>query len=281
MLQRTVQPVPTLSTLRPDVSWPPAVEAAIARAAHMDRDQRTPSTLEFADEFCHAVIGAGLGEASRIFPEWTRRAVPVIERTPMNTQAVEAVAPPRSGRWPARLGLAALAGAVALWLALGTEGRPAGDPMPTARDTSAAVPRAGTADPGTAGPGAAPVAVGGVAPRTVTSPALPPTESLSGRAREEALERTALAVAALLTRTEAGEPNDEELRSRIRDAETLLTQVTRRADSVALGYVALEAEVLLSRDTDACRRLQWLRGRAKGGRFEAAIGLMADSLPCG
>jgi hypothetical protein len=90
----------------------------------------------------------------------------------------------------------------------------------------------------------------------------------------------AVEIDALLASAEQSAGDSRSLLARLREADALLTRAVTRRDSVAVGYVALEAELLLERDADACRRLGWLRARAAGSRFQQAVFLVADSLAC-
>ena len=119
--------------------------------------------------------------------------------------------------------------------------------------------------------------------------------NVSGRTRDAGGTRPPVADGAAATGTASafsgeleaflasGERNTEEaaaLRSRLREGERLLALSRGPADSVAIGYVLLEADLLLGQDADACRRLRWLRSRSAGTRFGYAVALVADSLPC-
>lgn len=286
MLQRTVLPLPTLRELRPDVSWPPALEAVLARATSIDPDARTPSAGEFIDEFCTAIIDANLGDPARIFPEYTPRSVPSVRTSSTPNPAPSA----SSTSWPrAKQLLVAGAAAAALAMAAlfamrpgrGTAELPA---LSEALGKTAVVPAGSGA---TAAPperplvgatGEAPTAASGggrgASPVGVTNPER--TAAVSGGDEES----VGAALEKYLTAAERGSADQSLLQGRIAEADALLPKIERRADSVAVGYVALEAEILLGQDAAACRRLRWLRGRAAGGRYEQAVSLVADSLPC-
>ncbi|MCU0650338.1 MAG: serine/threonine protein kinase [Gemmatimonadaceae bacterium] len=297
ILQRTMQPVPSLRSLRSDVDWPAAVEAAVARAVHLDRCHRTASAQEFADEFCHAVITAELGSASKIFPEWTPRAVLAVKGTSgTTTPAVPAASLQGSAPTPSVsrssrslaipiTTLLTVIAATALWLTFRFADTVVSQPPRDSLATSGAVALGGSFSVGRSSV---------IPPLPEGAAKQPPVEYVSVGRGAEALdsasraltaapappEATAVDVAAFLAAAEREAGDDATLRTRLREADALMPLLTGRADSVAIGYVALEAEVLLARDTAACRRLQWLRGRSAGSRFAAAISLMADSLPC-
>ena len=320
LLQRTLQPMPRLSELRPDIVWPEALEAALERATRIERAERTASALDFADEFCSAVIAADLGDAARIFPEWTPRSVPAMSGQTTRNEAAAAIktapqaestpqagtARPSRSPWLLAGGFALVAAAVALFVVrerdsanglttvasaatgstIGTDAQTAG--VPGALGSGAGLNGDGTADAGEQGDDGGTIPEGnerGVPPGSSGTSA-PSGRRASPRATVAATPGRvagppASAVAAFLAQAEGTASDEAALRARVREADALLARVSSRADSVAVGYVALEAELLLERDADACRRMRWLRGRAVGSRYEPALRLMADSLPCG
>jgi len=276
MLRRTTMPLPSLAALCPDVAWPPALERALERATRIDRNERTSSAMEFCDEVCTAIIDGGLGDPSRIFPEWTPRSIPAV-RTPAPT-ATQSVAP--SGRGRARgailvasLGVLAAAG----WAMLGTANKERGG-LATGMAASGAVTPVvdSVATIGATRGQAGEADVGG---RTRDAAGARPPVS-DGAAAAGIAPAFSAELETFLASAERGTEEEGALRSRLREGERLLSLSRGQADSVAIGYVLLEADLLLGQDADACRRLRWLRNRSAGTRFGYAVALVADSLPC-
>jgi eukaryotic-like serine/threonine-protein kinase len=284
MLQRTMQPIPLLTVLAPHVAWPASLEAALARATHLDRTQRTQSARDFADEFCAAIIAAGLGDAGRIYPEWTPRSVTAVA----STSAALPSAPATRARRRSRSLLAAGTGLVAAllggaaWFMKAQPPKGQSEPPPIAstgavRASDTTSRRVAAAPPDSVRDGTRRAPVPALTAATDERADRTPRQAPATRDGGDGL---AVEIDALLASAEQSAGDSRSLLARLREADALSDTAVTRRDSVAVGYVALEAELLLERDADACRRLGWLRARAAGSRFQQAVFLVADSLAC-